>query len=143
MTLLTAVALTPAMASNNDAPWGWATCSDEAGTAYLLSGGNFPDAATATLGAALDLPARTGAELAEVLFWNIPFSATDLADEILQPHDGSENHLTACYSFVKDTDLAVTATSQRIVTDKVLGTRRTATDCLADEIGRASCRERV
>ena len=49
MTLLSAVALLPAMASNNVAPWGWATCSDESGTAYILSGGNFADARSVTL----------------------------------------------------------------------------------------------
>lgn len=49
MTLLSAVALLPAMAGNNVAPWGWATCSDEAGTAYTLSGGNFSDSKTTTL----------------------------------------------------------------------------------------------
>ena len=49
MTLMGAVALLPAMASNNVAPWGWATCSDESGTAYMLNGGNFSDATTATL----------------------------------------------------------------------------------------------
>ncbi len=48
-TLLSAMALLPAMASNNVAPWGWATCSDEAGTAYTLSGGNFNDASKVTL----------------------------------------------------------------------------------------------
>ena len=48
-TLLSAMALLPAMASNNVAPWGWATCSDEAGTAFTLSGGCFTDAKTATL----------------------------------------------------------------------------------------------
>lgn len=49
LTLLSAVALLPIMASNNVAPWGWATCSDEAGTAYILNGGNFSDASTITL----------------------------------------------------------------------------------------------
>ena len=50
MTLLCAVALLPAMAGdNNVAPWGWATCSDEAGTAYSLSGGNYADANIVTL----------------------------------------------------------------------------------------------
>jgi len=49
LTLLTAVALLPAIAGNNVAPWGWATCSDETGTAYVLSGGNFSDAKTVTL----------------------------------------------------------------------------------------------
>ena len=49
MTLLSALALLPAMAGNNVAPWGWATCSDEFGTAYTLSGGNFSDATTKTL----------------------------------------------------------------------------------------------
>ena len=48
-TLLSAIALLPATASNNVAPWGWATCSDEAGTAYVLSGGNYSDAKTVTL----------------------------------------------------------------------------------------------
>lgn len=48
-TLLSAMALLPAMASNNVAPWGWATCADEAGTAFTLSGGCFTDAKTATL----------------------------------------------------------------------------------------------
>lgn len=49
LTLLGAIALIPAMAGNNVAPWGWAVCSDEAGTAYVLSGGNFSDATTKTL----------------------------------------------------------------------------------------------
>ena len=49
MTLFAAMALIPAMAANNVAPWGWATCSDESGTAYTLSGGNFSDASTITL----------------------------------------------------------------------------------------------
>ena len=49
LTLLSAVVLMPAMASNNVAPWGWATCSDESGTAFTLSGGCFTDAKTTTL----------------------------------------------------------------------------------------------
>lgn len=49
LTLLSAMALLPAMAGNNVAPWGWATCSDEAGAAYTLSGGNFTDAVKVTL----------------------------------------------------------------------------------------------
>lgn len=49
MSLLCAFVLLPAMAGNNVAPWGWAVCSDEAGTAYVLSGGNFSDATTKTL----------------------------------------------------------------------------------------------
>ncbi len=50
LSLLGAIALLPAMAGdNNVAPWGWATCSDEAGTAYTMSGGNFTDARTVTL----------------------------------------------------------------------------------------------
>ncbi len=49
MTLLGAMALLPSLATNNVAPWGWATCSDESGTAYALSGGNFSDAKTAIL----------------------------------------------------------------------------------------------
>ncbi len=49
MTLLSAMALLPCLAGNNVAPWGWATCSDESGTAYTLSGGNFADAKTVTL----------------------------------------------------------------------------------------------
>ena len=48
-TLLCAMAIMPAMAQNNTAPWGWATCSDETGTAYTLNGGNFSDAKTITL----------------------------------------------------------------------------------------------
>lgn len=49
LTLLSAFALLPAVAGNNVAPWGWATCSDEDGTAYTLSGGNFTDANKITL----------------------------------------------------------------------------------------------
>lgn len=49
LTLLSAVALMPAMANNNVAPWGWATCADESGTAFTLSGGNFSNATTVTL----------------------------------------------------------------------------------------------
>ena len=48
-TILTAMALLPCWAGNNVAPWGWATCADESGTAYTLSGGNFTDAKTVTL----------------------------------------------------------------------------------------------
>lgn len=43
------MAMLPSIANNNVAPWGWATCADESGTAYTLSGGNFSDAKTATL----------------------------------------------------------------------------------------------
>lgn len=49
LSLLSALALLPALADNNVAPWGWATCSDESGTTYCLSGGNFTDAHTVTL----------------------------------------------------------------------------------------------
>lgn len=49
MTLLSAMALLPCLAGNNVAPWGWATCADESGTAYTLSGGNFTDAKIVTL----------------------------------------------------------------------------------------------
>ena len=49
LTLLSAFALLPAVAGNNVAPWGWATCSDEDGAAYTLSGGNFTDANKITL----------------------------------------------------------------------------------------------
>ena len=49
MTLLSAMALMPAVAGNNVTPWGWATCSDESGTAYTLSGGNYSDAKIVTL----------------------------------------------------------------------------------------------
>ena len=41
--------LLPVMASNNVAPWGWATCSDESATAYTLNGGCFSDASSVTL----------------------------------------------------------------------------------------------
>ncbi len=49
LTLLCTIALLPVLADNNVAPWGWATCADESGTAYCLNGGNFSDATTATL----------------------------------------------------------------------------------------------
>ena len=39
----------PLLAGNNLAPMGWATCSDEAGTAFTMSGGNFSDASKVTL----------------------------------------------------------------------------------------------
>lgn len=48
--MLGAFALLPMMAGNNNvAPWGWATCSDESGTAYTLNGGNFSNASSITL----------------------------------------------------------------------------------------------
>jgi pectate lyase len=37
------------LAGNNVAPWGWATCADESGAAYDLTGGCFTDATTITL----------------------------------------------------------------------------------------------
>lgn len=43
------MALLPGIAQNNVAPWGWATCSDEEGTAYTLNGGCFSDSKTVTL----------------------------------------------------------------------------------------------
>ena len=52
LTLLSIMPLLPAMAAEsttNVAPWGWAVCSDEAGTAYTLSGGCFTDATKKTL----------------------------------------------------------------------------------------------
>lgn len=49
LTLLSVLTLMPAMAGNNVAPWGWATCADESGTAYALTGGCFTDATTVTL----------------------------------------------------------------------------------------------
>ena len=49
LTLLSVMTLMPAMAGNNVAPWGWATCMDESGAAYVLSGGCFTDATTVTL----------------------------------------------------------------------------------------------
>lgn len=49
LSLLSVMTLLPAMAGNNVAPWGWATCSDESGTAYLLNGGNFSNSSTITL----------------------------------------------------------------------------------------------
>ena len=47
--LLSIMTLMSAMAGNNVAPWGWATCTDESGAAYVLSGGCFTDATTVTL----------------------------------------------------------------------------------------------
>ena len=49
LTLLSVLTLMPAMAGNNVAPWGWATCADESGAAYDLTGGCFTDATTVTL----------------------------------------------------------------------------------------------
>ena len=49
LTLACMVASLPLLAGNNIGPIGWATCSDEAGTAFTLSGGNFSDAKTVTL----------------------------------------------------------------------------------------------
>ncbi len=89
----------------------------------------------AAIGAAGALPARAGAEIGEVLFWNVPFGEDDIANEYLVPHDGSENHLAACYSFVDGTDLNVTATDERTVHEKVFGAPRTAFRCLAETDG--------
>ena len=63
LTLLSVLTLMPAMAGNNVAPWGWATCADESGTAYALTGGCFTDAKTTTLtalGNSDSLRQRTG-----------------------------------------------------------------------------------
>ena len=90
---------------------------------------------SAAIGAAGDLPARTGAEIGEVLFWNTALGEEDVAAESLKVHDGSENHLAACYSFVDGTDLNVTSTDERTVHEKVFGAARTATRCLADSEG--------
>jgi hypothetical protein len=44
LSLACMLASLPLLAGNNLAPMGWATCSDEAGTAFTMSGGNFSDA---------------------------------------------------------------------------------------------------
>ncbi len=49
ITFLCAMCCMAAMGTNNVAPWGWAACSDESGTAFTVSGGNFTDAKTVTL----------------------------------------------------------------------------------------------
>ncbi len=46
---MSVIASLSVMAGNNVSPWGWATCADETGTAYTLSGGNYSDAITVTL----------------------------------------------------------------------------------------------
>ncbi len=89
----------------------------------------------AAIGAANGLPARAGAEIGELLFWNTPLDEEGIAFEHLTTHDGSTNHLTACYSFVDGVDLSVTSTDYRTVTDKVLGTVRNAYRCLRDDNG--------
>ena len=49
LSLACMLASLPLLAGNNLAPMGWATCSDEAGTAFTMSGGNFSDASKTTL----------------------------------------------------------------------------------------------
>ena len=89
----------------------------------------------AAIGAANGLPARAGAEIGEVLFWNTALPAAEIALEYLMAHDGSENHLVACYSFVEGTDLNVTSTDERTVREKVYGAARTAFRCLSESEG--------
>jgi len=49
LSLACMLASLPLLAGNNLAPMGWATCSDETGTAFTMSGGNFSDASKITL----------------------------------------------------------------------------------------------
>ena len=49
LSLACMLASLPLLADNNLAPMGWATCADEAGTAFTMSGGNFTDATKITL----------------------------------------------------------------------------------------------
>lgn len=49
LSLACMLASLPLLAGNNLAPMGWATCSDEAGTAFTMNGGNFSDASKITL----------------------------------------------------------------------------------------------
>lgn len=49
LSLACMLASLPLLAGNNLAPMGWATCSDEAGTAFTMNGGNFSDASKTTL----------------------------------------------------------------------------------------------
>ncbi|MBR3584160.1 MAG: hypothetical protein IKO01_12045 [Kiritimatiellae bacterium] len=93
------------------------------------------EAFPATIGAANGLPARAGAEIGEVLVWNTPMDEEAIAFQYLTPHDGTENHLAACYTFVKGTDLNVTSTDERTVHEKVFGAARTAHRCLAETEG--------
>jgi len=107
---------------------------DPAGTLPLAQpfGG---DAFSVAVGATGGLPARAGGEIGEILVWNTAFDQLAIASEYLSVHDGSEDHLVACYSFVEGVDLNVTASEYRTVTDKVLGTVRTARRCLAETDG--------
>ena len=99
--------------------------------APLFDSAAFP----AAIGAANGLPARAGAEIGEVLFWNAPMDQEAIAFEYLSLHDGSENHLSACYSFVEGVDLNVTTNEERTVREKVYGGTRTAFRCLAETEG--------
>ena len=89
----------------------------------------------AAIGAANGLPARQGAEIGEVLFWNTPMDEEAVAFQYLSTHDGTENHLVACYSFVPGVDLAPSATGERTVREKVYGAVRTAVNCFPEPEG--------
>ena len=79
--------------------------------------------------------AADGATVGEVLFWNKALADDEIKAEMLKAHSGRENHLTGCFTFVEGTDLNVTGTDARTFTDKVVGTRCTATGCLMEENG--------
>ena len=106
---------------------------------FTLRGSLLEEAVRGRLGAAVvndtDIPARSGTTLGEVLFWNRALSADEIAAEMYKVHNGSENHLTGCYTFIDGEDLNVTGTDRRTFTDKVMGTGCTSYKCLCDENG--------
>ncbi|MDY5954106.1 MAG: hypothetical protein SPK06_01575 [Kiritimatiellia bacterium] len=81
-------------------------------------------------------PAREGVVVGNLLFWNRRFELLEAFAESLSKHDGSENHLTGCYTFLEGEDLVYqTGSDARVVTEKCLGTALTARHCLAEELG--------
>ena len=87
------------------------------------------------IGAYGEIAARQGVTMGELLMWNRILSPKEIAAEMYKTHNGNENHLTGCYSFIGGTDLCVTGSDRRTFTDKVMGTVCTATKCLLEENG--------
>jgi len=79
--------------------------------------------------------ARAGVAVGEVLTWNRALSAREIAEEMRKAHTGRESHLSACFNFMREADLAVAGNGKRPFRDMVLGTVGTACNCSIEENG--------
>ena len=89
----------------------------------------------AALGEFDDMPARSGVNVGELLFWNYLLSNAEVQSVRHAADLVGKTGLTGCYTFVKGEDLVVTSTNRRTFTDKVLSLPLNAYECLLETHG--------